>query len=497
MDRFLARPALRRAALSLLLALAACGGGSDNGAPDPAPPPSTVPPVAGDRIEAFDPAAAPAAKLTEGAARPAQAAAASGMVRTVVLGPLQAPPTKATVGSGSPGAPLQIGQARSVADTATPQGTAALLQWHPSGRNTQVAALRFVAEGAHGVRLGVLVEALPPGAVLRAYGAPQDEVVEVDAQALRTMAARHAEAGADDRAARTWWSPDFGGAQTTLEVEIPHSAATDGVRLSVPRLSHFTQTPDEAQLALQTKAAGSCNVDLACRPEYLEQGRSVARMVFVREDGKAYLCTGTLMNDAASSGTPYFLSANHCIDRQTVASTLTTEWFLRARSCGGTDTAGAQRLTGGATLLYAAARTDVALMRLNGAPPAGIVYAGSYFGSPLQPGTPLAVVHHPGGDMQKISLGTLLHYSSCSDGGLCRASNETEGTYLTLGWRTGVVEGGSSGSAAFLTLGERRYVVGQLMGGLSSCARPDAVDYYGRFDLAYRDAIRRWLNPGG
>jgi len=383
-----------------------------------------------------------------------------------------------------------------VADTATPAATAALLQWQPTGRGTQVAALRFVSEGAHGVRLGVLVQALPAGAVLRAYGTPQDEVVEVGAQELAATAARNAEGGAQDSVARTWWSPDFGSAQTTLEVEIPASAAPGSVRLSVPRLSHFTQAPDEAQQALQPKAAGSCNLDLACRPEYLEQSRSVARMLFVREDGKTYLCTGTLMNDAASSGTPYFLSANHCVDSQASASTLTTDWFLRANGCGSADTSpAATRMTGGATLLHATTRTDMSFMRLNSTPPAGIVYAGSYFGAALPTGTPLTDVHHPQGDVQKVSLGTLLRYSVCSDG-LCRTSDEGEGTFLTLNWQSGVVEQGSSGSAAFATLGTRRYVVGQLLGGTSSCALPSGVDYYGRFDVSYRDAIKRWLNPG-
>ena len=55
--------------------------------------------------------------------------------------------------------------------------------------------------------------------------------------------------------------------------------------------------------------------------------------------------------------------------------------------------------------------------------------------------------------------------------------------------------GGSSGSAAFVTFGERRYVVGQLLGGTASCAARDGVDHYGRFDTSYRTALRRWLNP--
>ena len=132
-------------------------------------------------------------------------------------------------------------------------------------------------------------------------------------------------------------------------------------------------------------------------------------------------------------------------------------------------------------------------MQLNSQAPAGIVYAGSYFGG-VGVGTALAGVHHPQGDLQKVSLGSVQRYSTCVDNS-CRSSNADDGTFLTLGWQEGTTEGGSSGSAAFVTFGERRYVVGQLLGGTASCAARDGVDYYGRFDTSYRTALRRWLNP--
>ena len=84
----------------------------------------------------------------------------------------------------------------------------------------------------------------------------------------------------------------------------------------------------------------------------------------------------------------------------------------------------------------------------------------------------------------------------CKDGGYVLTDTSTNGTFLTLGWQQGVVEGGSSGSGAFITIGPRRYVVGQLFGGTSSCENPAGVDHYGRFDTSYRTAIKNWLNPG-
>ena len=473
------------AALPLALALTACGGGSDNSTPAPAPP------AAGDRIEPYDPSGvAKAAPPLDSGVSPA---ARSQATRTIALGPLAA--AKAAI-PPAPGTPLQIGEVRSVADTATVAATAALLGWQPTARGTQVAALRFTSDGAHGVRLGVLVRSLPEGAVLRFYGEQGAGAMEVRWSELQAMAERNARGGAEEAAARTYWSPDFSGPQTTLEVEIPPAAPHAAVQLAVPRLSHFTVAPAQAEQAFSAKVgeSGSCNVDVTCRPEFTDQSRSVARMIFVREDGKSYLCTGTLLNDMVSSGTPYFLSANHCVATQAVASTLTTDWFYRASSCGTSSVnPTATRVTGGATLLYASATTDTSFMQLSKPAPAGIVYAGSYFGG-VATGTALAGVHHPQGDLQKLSLGSVQRYSICVDNS-CRTSNADEGTFLTLGWQEGTTEGGSSGSAAFLTMGERRYVVGQLLGGTASCTARDGVDYYGRFDTSYRTALRRWLDP--
>lgn len=480
------------AALPLVLALAGCGGGSGSNNSTPSTPETPVVPSA-DRIEPFDPSGT--AKAQAAPAAPVHAAAGPQATRTVALGALAQPKAAA---AAEPGVPLQIGTARGVQDTATVAATAALLRWQPTAHGTQVAALRFTAEGAHGVRLGVLVQALPAGAVLRFYGATDEGAVEIGADELRAVAERNVQGGAPDDAARTYWSPDFGGPQTTLEVQIPAAASPAAVQLAVPGLSHFTVSPAEAEGGVTAKAlgdAGSCEIDVSCDAAYLEQSRSVARMTYVDETGASFYCTGTLLNDAASSGTPYFLGANHCISTQAAASTLVTDWLLRAASCGGGVNSGAWRLTGGATLLYASAATDTSFMRLNRQAPAGIVYAGSYYGG-VPVGTALASVHHPEGDLQKLSLGTLRRYGNCS-GGSCGASDSGSGGFLVLDWQQGSTERGSSGAAAFITIGEQRYVTGQLYGGTASCTAPTGVDYFGRFDLSYRAALYKWLKPGG
>ena len=497
----------------LALVVAGCGGGSSSSSgdggttpTDPTTPVTPTQPNLSERIEPFD----TLAKSTEAnAAASAQSAgggvlygqAAKPSIRTVSLGApaaslLQKSTATATGNLEKAAEAVQIGAKRDVAATATVAGLQSQLSWQPGSGGTQLAAIAFDSATAQGVRLGVWVKSLPAGAVLRFYGASGGEAVQVTGAELEAQAAQLRQSGADDQTVHTYWSPDFGGTQTVLEIQVPAGADVQQVQVAVPRLSHFTQSAAQAQKSVDEKAgSGSCNVDLMCQPDYLAQGRSVARMTYTREDGLSYLCTGTLLNDATSSKTPYFLTANHCVSTQAQASTLITDWFYHSASCGSstvsTDT---RRLTKGSTLLYSTASTDTSFVQLNEAPPAGVVYAGSYFGAALSARSGIAGVHHPSGDMEKLSVGTLKGYGQCGNG-TCLDTDVSSGTFYGVNWQQGTTEGGSSGSALFYSIGSQRYVSGQLYGGNASCREPNGTDYYGRFDVSYKAKIKQWLNP--
>ena len=497
----------------LALVVAGCGGGSSSSSgdggttpTDPTTPVTPTQPNLSERIEPFD----TLAKSTEASAAASAQSAGGGVlygqaakpsIRTVSLGApaaslLQKSTATATGNLEKAAEAVQIGAKRDVAATATVAGLQSQLSWQPGSGGTQLAAIAFDSATAQGVRLGVWVKSLPAGAVLRFYGASGGEAVQVTSAELEAQAAQLRQSGADDQTVHTYWSPDFGGTQTVLEIQVPAGADVQQVQVAVPRLSHFTQSAAQAQKSVDEKAgSGSCNVDLMCQPDYLAQGRSVARMTYTREDGLSYLCTGTLLNDATSSKTPYFLTANHCVSTQAQASTLITDWFYHSASCGSstvsTDT---RRLTKGSTLLYSTASTDTSFVQLNEAPPAGVVYAGSYFGAALSARSGIAGVHHPSGDMEKLSVGTLKGYGQCGNG-TCLDTDVSSGTFYGVNWQQGTTEGGSSGSALFYSIGSQRYVSGQLYGGNASCREPNGTDYYGRFDVSYKAKIKQWLNP--
>ena len=406
----------------------------------------------------------------------------------------------AKVAVSAPGTPRLVGQARDVQATKSAAAMQSLWQWKNTAVGGKVAAISFNAEGAYGLRLGVLVKQLPGSATVRVYtqSAP-DKVFQISGQAILQLIERNQAAGDQSDAARTWWTPDTGEGEATLEVELPPGVAASALDIAVPQLSHIFENlslPTAQEYQEQVEAAkinesDPCNLDANCYSENAQERNAVARMLFTK-DGGSYLCTGTLMNDTQNSFKPYFLTANHCISTQTVASSLETRWFYRSPSCNsGTLQSSTVRKTGGAQLLYASGTTDTAFMLLNDTPPGGALFAG-WSANTVAAGTSVVGLHHPSGDLLKISFGAVNSQANCqpTTGSGFQCSG-TSGNYYRVSWSQGTTEGGSSGSALF----QGGYVVGTLYGGSATCTNRSAYDYYGRFDVAYNAAIKAWLNP--
>lgn len=485
--------------------LMSCGGGGGGGGGSPAtesdPVQAVVQPLQSGtgpaRIEPYERVLPPVVRR----AGAVQALSAAPPTVAIQLGP--APPEFVQAKAAAMERPTQtaiarqIGAARPVGALSTPAKTARALVWQPTAAGGRVASASLRSEGAVGLRLGLQVERLPASAQVRVRPAGSTAVEMVQGEEILAAIARNRGAGDDSRSGRTYWLPAVAGDALTLEIELPAGVDPDQVEVAVPHLSHLWWTHEAVTHAdeLRFGESGTCNTDATCSPEYAFESRAIARMEYVR-DGSAFLCTGTLMADTAASGTPYFLGAYHCVGDQTTASTLSTYWFYRSASCNSNmlDPA-AMRLTGGATLLHASTDTDTAFMVLRGSPPAGAVHAGSLLSAPAL-GTALAGLHHPAGDLLKLSLGTLPAYARC-EGTRCTGEGMETSNFLVLRWTRGTTENGSSGSPVFAAVGARRYVVGQLFAGSASCIRPDANDYYGRFDRAH-PALRPWLGmPAG
>lgn len=487
-------------ALSLLAAvLVGCGGGGG----DPGTPANAkINPLV---VEAYAPAPAQALQINGIQKRNALEAPAPSLVH------LPAPLTTKAATYDDFGRQL-IGFPRAVEATASSADMRQQLQWRTTATGAHVAAVSFTSDGAEGLRLGLLVGTLPGHAVIRVYSqSDATTVFQTSGQEVLQRIQANREAGDTSEDGRTWWTPEFGSSEVTLEVELPVGVDPATLQVSVPRVSHIFKSLElpqagEGSDVLQTKIneSGSCTLDAVCKTDYAQQSNAVARMVFT-EGGSSYLCTGTLLNDTASSKTPYFLTANHCISTQTTASSLQTDWFYRSPACNSrTLSSSTTKRVGGAALLYASSTTDTSFMRLNEAPPSGAVFAGwNASSSIVTTNSPIMGLHHPQGDLLKFSQGTITGYATCTapqaDGTFsCSSTTVSNGKFFTTNFTDGVVEGGSSGSALFTRDG--KYVVGTLFGGTSACladgSRKSGPDIYGRFDLAYQAGnLAQWLSP--
>jgi hypothetical protein len=134
-------------------------------------------------------------------------------------------------------------------------------------------------------------------------------------------------------------------------------------------------------------------------------------------------------------------------------------------------------LAGGAKLLARSIDFDWALVQLNLAPPAGTTFSAWNAAAPIATGTAVDGIHHPNGDLKKISAGATQGYQPYSDGS----------SFVKVQWTSGVTEPGSSGSGFFtLNAASGNYELrGALSGGESSCTLPQGIDEYARFDQAF------------
>ena len=405
------------------------------------------------------------------------------------------------------GAPTIVSVPREVADTDTVAKTASRMQWTSSAQGNRVGSIRIKSTDAKGVFIGVVVEQLPPTAMLRFHGDKSATAFHISAAEILSRIQTNINAGDNSEFGRTFWAPPLDSDDVTMEIELPAGVATDTVQISIPLISHlFTAAAELAAKALNQPltGAGTCKVDATCYPEYDNESRSVARILYFKSPGEGRACTGNLLNNKFSDGTPYFLTANHCISTQTQASNIIIiDWLFRTSACdSGVQSTPAHQTGGGAVLLHNSSQTDTSFLRLNEPPPSVARFA-AWSAAPVNAGEVTLGIHNPLAGLQEISLGTILFYMSCTatvdlDMTNCAPADVASANLIATKFTVGSTAGGSSGSGLFVTKSNTRYLVGQLQGGYG-CYVPDTfptgIEFYGRFDLPYKAALNKWLSP--
>jgi len=416
------------------------------------------------------------------------------LVHAVTLAPV--PAQQKVAPAAGPGVPLQVGFARDVPGLSDGVQASAALRWRALDSGALVGAMSVTSPGAASLRAGLRVTAMPAGTLVRFYAPTDGEVYEASAEEIQENVGRSLAAGERSEAALLYWSPLVEGSTLVVEVELPAGQGPAHLDLAVPAISHLVTSPSTNFVVPTTKAAASCENDVMCyQGTWANESDATARILFA-QGGSSYLCTGTLVVDLdTSTSIPYFLTANHCINSQSAASSIQSYWFYRSTACNSGVRGASVTLSGGATLLYNSATTDTSLVRLAATPPGGAMYAGWSAGTSPGLGAGVTGIHHPHGDLQKISFGSVVGYTTCTaasnDTFSCQGASSSTSTFVDVQWSSGMTEPGSSGSGLYLNNGH--YLVGQLYGGDGTSCTDTGTDTYGRFDVAYRAGLYRFL----
>ncbi len=286
-----------------------------------------------------------------------------------------------------------------------------------------------------------------------------------------------------------WGSGDFWSGTVdgdTVVVEFYKRADETGQGFEIFEVSHMFPEIDWRLRSNEPDVLG-CEVDAACYGD--REKNSVGRILF--NNNGMFVCTGTLLNNLAEDHTPYFLTANHCINTDAVAQTVEVYWFYQTTSCNSGVLSNWIHSPPGASLLRAQAYNDFSLLRLQNDAPAGAWFSG--WTSALQPiGTAVFGLHNPGGYIPP----SVDSYLRRATGSITSTSYDCPATGLVNGyrvdWTAGVAEPGASGSGLFTSSGH------QLVGVLSCGPTPTCTDRhsdYSKFANFYPQ-IRQYISPG-
>ena len=389
-------------------------------------------------------------------------------VETVLTAPAEtSEPKTADEGTAAKGL-TRYGSVMDLPVALTVRGNAAAFgQWYalPEGRRVWSATVRVL--DAVGLRLHLAALELPAGAELVSYNPEAPDELE--------------------SVAGSGWGPSCYNEAVTLECRLPAGVSADSVVLSVDRIGWMYKLPFE-----KSTSVGSCNINVACRADWLTVAMAVGRLAKANSDG-LWACTGALVADTvADSQIPYFLTANHCVSSQSEADSIEIYWLYQSDTCDAAPPAmsSVPHTTGGASFLAGASNdsgTDFAFLRLNNNPPDGLTHAG-YSTDPAAVGTEVAAIHHPEGQAKRISFGTITDTGSPRDGQRLKPIER----FHEIHWQEGTTEPGSSGCPLFIRANP--LIVGQLYGGYASCGSTNEPDYFGRFDVTY-PLVQKWLFP--
>lgn len=265
-------------------------------------------------------------------------------------------------------------------------------------------------------------------------------------------------------------------AKSALKIEEVLEEVKRGVMIEVESVVHGFRSV--------VKRSGNCNINAVCPlgDGFRDQIRSIG--IMTTDKGQRY-CSGALINNGKQDGRQLFLTAAHC-----VVAADTTRYMVgfnyQTEECALSNENPSMDSVYGLRLLAKYDKSDFAVFEIIERIPDS--YNVFYAGWSRLDQTPRNVtgIHHPSGDVKKISRSTETTGRS--------AWTESPNAYhlVVPRWTEGTTERGSSGSPLFTHDG---FIVGHLHGGHASCTNPKGLDLYGRLASDWEAADKERVKP--
>lgn len=366
--------------------------------------------------------------------------------------------------------------------------------WHETNNGTMIWRLRITSENAKALSLHYKDFYLPQGSKLFLYNDNKKQV----AGAFTAF---------NNPSEDKYFSTRIIEGETTTLEYIQPAYVKDEPVLNIFQVSYFYRGVNgligkyKDNRNTSFGSSGACEVNINC-PEgnnWQDEKKGIA-LIYIPSGMGGGFCTGSLVNNTSEDGTPYFLTAHHCGGSQSNQDMWEFYFNYEASGCNNPGTEPSHDDIIGANVVALgddSGGSDFLLLELLNSPPGnyGVYYNGwdlSTSGASSSIG-----IHHPGGDIKKISKGGNLTTDTYT-GAMANAHWKVVWEQTSTNW--GVTEGGSSGSPVFNE--NNKKIVGTLTGGAASCNNQTGPDYYGKFDIHWddngannSDQLEPWLDP--
>ncbi len=303
--------------------------------------------------------------------------------------------------------------------------------------------------------------------------------------------------------------------EIVLEYWVPSTETSEPV-IEIEAVSHIFRSGKQFRPKnwQQNGSSDPCQVNVNCSEgnNWQDQKRGVAK-IFVVEGNSGGLCSGSLINNTAQDCKNYFLTAQHCGSGASAANFNQWQFYFNFESPNCANLTNTQannadnevrtgctkRATSGDVSNINS--SDFLLVEFNTDIPASYNVFYNGWDRNNTAATSGVSIHHPSGDIKKISTFTSTLQNATWTG--------TPGTHWRVVWAGttnghGVTEPGSSGSPIF---NQAKRIVGDLSGGGSYCnsVQPNGQnqpDLYGKFSYSWQSAgaannrrLSPWLDP--